>query len=133
MRFVWTAYTLSTSDNPGNVETYNEALQAIAKERSSSYLRQMIGGETNGATFWGVADRPVGLENIGNTCYLNSLLQFFFTVRGLREIVLNKETYKADLNGPDVHHKKVSSRRVTMKEVRRAQDCRSSSYTQRSC
>ena len=32
---------------------------------------------------------PVGLNNIGNTCYLNSLLQYLYTVEAVRDIVLN--------------------------------------------
>ncbi|OZJ05178.1 hypothetical protein BZG36_02206 [Bifiguratus adelaidae] len=32
---------------------------------------------------------PVGLDNIGNTCYLNSLLQYYYTVRPLRDSVLS--------------------------------------------
>ena len=32
--------------------------------------------------------RPAGLENIGNTCYLNSLLQFLFTIKDVRDFAL---------------------------------------------
>ncbi|KAJ3119387.1 ubiquitin-specific protease ubp2 [Nowakowskiella sp. JEL0407] len=31
---------------------------------------------------------PVGLCNIGNTCYLNSLLQYYFSLRPLRDLIL---------------------------------------------
>ncbi|KAJ9074050.1 ubiquitin-specific protease ubp2 [Entomophthora muscae] len=31
---------------------------------------------------------PIGLDNIGNTCYLNSLLQYYFSVKYLRNLVL---------------------------------------------
>ncbi|KAI0017112.1 hypothetical protein F4780DRAFT_625224 [Xylariomycetidae sp. FL0641] len=34
---------------------------------------------------------PPGLKNIGNTCYLNSLLQYFYNVKVVRELVLNHE------------------------------------------
>ncbi|KAL1875337.1 hypothetical protein VTK73DRAFT_10121 [Phialemonium thermophilum] len=32
---------------------------------------------------------PPGLDNLRNTCYLNSILQYFFTVKAIREIVLS--------------------------------------------
>lgn len=39
---------------------------------------------------------PVGLVNIRNTCYLNSLLQYFNTVLPVRNVVLNWEEYKLE-------------------------------------
>jgi len=34
---------------------------------------------------------PVGLGNLRNTCYLNSILQYLYTVRSVRNLVLNSE------------------------------------------
>lgn len=39
---------------------------------------------------------PIGLVNIRNTCYLNSILQYFNTVIPVREVVLNWEKYKLE-------------------------------------
>lgn len=39
---------------------------------------------------------PLGLVNIRNTCYLNSILQYFNTVVPVREVVLNWENYKLE-------------------------------------
>lgn len=39
---------------------------------------------------------PVGLVNIRNTCYLNSLLQYFNTVLPVRNVVLNWEDFKLE-------------------------------------
>lgn len=39
---------------------------------------------------------PVGLQNIRNTCYLNSILQYFNTVVPVRNLVLNWEDYKLE-------------------------------------
>ncbi|KAK6953569.1 hypothetical protein Daesc_005874 [Daldinia eschscholtzii] len=41
---------------------------------------------------------PPGLKNIGNTCYLNSLLQYFYNVKVIRDIVLNFDLVKLDLD-----------------------------------
>ncbi|CAD0085713.1 unnamed protein product [Aureobasidium mustum] len=41
---------------------------------------------------------PVGLISHGNTCYLNSLLQYYFTIKPLRELVLDFDRYKYDLS-----------------------------------
>ncbi len=32
---------------------------------------------------------PIGLGNIGNTCYLNALIQFYFSIRTIRDVILN--------------------------------------------
>ncbi|KAI5920571.1 hypothetical protein F4810DRAFT_412395 [Camillea tinctor] len=41
---------------------------------------------------------PPGLKNIGNTCYLNSLLQYFYNVKVVRELVLNADQYLLELD-----------------------------------
>lgn len=71
----------------------------------------------------GREDWPVGLCNIGNTCYLNSLLQFYFTIKPLRDMVLNFDLYQEDLNEAILRTKRVGGRIVTVKEVERAKIC----------
>lgn len=41
---------------------------------------------------------PPGLDNLRNTCYLNSILQYFYTVTPVREIVLNFDPKAAGLS-----------------------------------
>lgn len=38
-----------------------------------------------------MAPRPAGLENLTNTCHLNTILQYFYSVRAIREHVLSVE------------------------------------------
>jgi len=61
---------------------------------------------------------PVGLISHGNTCYLNSLLQYYFTIKPLRDIVLNFDSYKFDLSAATMKHERVGGRRVTPLEIR---------------
>lgn len=36
-------------------------------------------------------DLPVGLANLRNTCYLNSILQYFYSVNAVRDLTLNSD------------------------------------------
>ena len=124
-----TQYNFAVQENPASVEYYNRALEAIARERDSTLLKRHIRSSSNSQPApqtQGRSDEPVGLENIGNTCYLNSLLQFLFTIAELRKIVLNFEEFKMDPTEENMKIKKVGQRRVTLKEVQTAQRCKSS-------
>lgn len=116
------AYTICIDENPGDAERYNQALTIIAKQLDSSTLRNMAG--ISNEPDRSMQDWPVGLQNIGNTCYLNSLLQFYFSVRPFRELILDFERFQMDLNDEETLAKKqVGSRKVTKKEVERSQRC----------
>lgn len=118
---VITCYQVAIDDNPGNVEQLGRAIKAIADSRQSDALQQLIHGGTAKAS----ADTPVGLQNIGNTCYLNSLLQYFFTVSELRKIVLEFDQYKQKLDGEELRTKKVGRLEVKPQQVETAQKCMS--------
>ncbi|CAI7568146.1 unnamed protein product [Penicillium glandicola] len=114
------AYTICIDENPGDAERYNQALTIIAKQLDSSTLRNMAGISNEPER--SMEDWPVGLQNIGNTCYLNSLLQFYFSVRPFREMVLDFERFQMDLDDEEnLAKKQVGSRKVTKKEVERSQ------------
>ncbi|KAJ5482876.1 hypothetical protein N7539_006322 [Penicillium diatomitis] len=116
---IMAAYTICVDENPGQVDTYNRALTVIAKAMDSAVLRQMAG--ISNEPDRKLSDWPVGLQNIGNTCYLNSLLQFYFSVRPFRDMVLHYENHQMDVNDDEgISKKQVGSRKVAKKEVERS-------------
>ncbi|KAJ5729931.1 uncharacterized protein N7483_004439 [Penicillium malachiteum] len=113
------AFTICIDENPGQADVYGRALGVIAREMDSTVLKSMAGISTGAdvnASNW-----PVGLTNIGNTCYLNSLLQFYFTIKPFRDLVGNIDKYQMDVTSEtSLVAKKVGSRLVTVKEVNRS-------------
>lgn len=69
---------------------------------------------------------PVGLVNIGNTCYLNSLLQYLFTVRPVRDIVFNFEEVRLPLTDERIASRLVGGHKMRLDraEVVTAQACK---------
>ncbi|KAH9033487.1 hypothetical protein EDB85DRAFT_2289386 [Lactarius pseudohatsudake] len=84
----------------------------------------IVPGETVPATR---QDWPRGLNQLGNTCYLNSLLQYFYTIKDLRDAVahlLNSSSRKTvdedKLTDDDLKRHRVGGRLVTRKEILRS-------------
>ncbi|KAM0756546.1 cysteine proteinase [Meredithblackwellia eburnea MCA 4105] len=109
--------TIRVSDSPGQKEQLLEAVGVIAEHRNSQELRRYLKGDDEWEAMpMTSVDRPVGLTNIANTCYLNSLLQYFFTVRDLRETILR---YAPDAD-KESDGLRVGNRLVTKAEVERS-------------
>ena len=109
-------------DSPSQISDLKNALAAVAKAKNSPRLKEYL-NSNRGSSEYPISEWPVGLENIGNTCYLNSLLQFYFTIKPLRDLVLKVNEFKMPTDGESLKAKRVGSRNVSKKEVDRAQQC----------
>lgn len=77
--------------------------ESVLAELRSSRRSQFISSGTDGAvTAASTSERtrevvdvelPVGLANLRNTCYLNSILQYFYSVNAVRELAVNSELH----------------------------------------
>lgn len=122
--FVLATFELHYQEAPSQADDLRSALRAIAKDRKSSLLNNFLNRNMATANY-PLAEWPVGLRNIGNTCYLNSLLQFYFTIRPFRELVLDFDAHKRDATTNKITETTIGSRIVSKQEIQRAQKCTS--------
>ncbi|KAK1063912.1 ubiquitin-specific protease ubp2 [Friedmanniomyces endolithicus] len=64
---------------------------------------------------------PVGLISHGNTCYLNSLLQYYFGIKPFRDIILDYDQYKLDLHETKEKKHCVGGRHISAIEIKSGQ------------
>ncbi|KAI5300934.1 ubiquitin-specific protease ubp2 [Ascosphaera atra] len=113
-------------DAPGRIGEFNKALDVISKDRGHDVRNVEMEPQpppliTAPQADVGRPDWPVGLFNIANTCYLNSLLQFYFTITPFREMILNHGEYLMTPNRENLKKKRVGMRLVYMEEIKRSQ------------
>ena len=103
----------------GSKDSFTEALRVIALDRQSNFLLRKL-DDPNADVHASTAE-PVGLDNIGNTCYLNSLLQYYYTIKPVRDMVINFQHHRMALNEDGINKKRVGGRIVAKNEIIKAQ------------
>lgn len=111
------------TEAPDREADFTRALAVVKADMETNRALHHDGGASRNQPAYPLEEWPVGLQNIGNTCYLNSLLQFFFTVEPLRRMVLNVDEYMMKLTD-EMPEKRVGGGSVRRHEVERAQACK---------
>ncbi|PIL31016.1 hypothetical protein GSI_05709 [Ganoderma sinense ZZ0214-1] len=124
-----TVYSMRIEDQPSQADRMREALNIIAEVTNSERLRQFLAtgrdpGDTNILNT--SPEMPRGLNQLGNTCYLNSLLQYFYTIKDLRVAIASLATADAKFlddskfTDDDLKRHRVGGRLVTRREILRS-------------
>jgi len=121
---LWLQYQSLVQDDPGRAHRFHQAITAIASARDSITLNGFLRDEASSSRATVAVEEPIGIRNVGNTCYLNSLLQYLFTINGVREIVLNFDKYKKDPTQLNTAPKRQNAPAVSLEEIERSQRCK---------
>lgn len=122
-------YEMRLQESPLQREKWADALSVVAETRDSERLRQLVatGSDPGDIPVIIRQDLPRGLHQLGNTCYLNSLLQYFYTITDLREAVSKvhgldplKDLEDDKLTDEDIKSHRVGGRLVTRREIVRS-------------
>lgn len=120
-----TVFSMRLEEQPSQLEKMREALLVIAESRDSERLRKFmeLGSDPGEITAPTRPDWPRGLNQLGNTCYLNSLLQYFYTIKDLRDAVSTGKKELDDdekFSDDDLKRHRVGGRLVTRREIVRS-------------
>ncbi len=90
-------------------------------EKAINTIQQALTHANGGTAVHAPETWPVGLTSHGNTCYLNSLLQYYFSIRPLRDIILDYDKYKLDTAAHTEKEERVGQRQVSGVEIKGGQ------------
>lgn len=103
-----TIYFTAREDRPGE-----------QTEKAIAVLEKATEADAGGA--WSADNSPVGLISHGNTCYLNSILQYYFSIKPLRDVVLNYDEYKLNTEKIPEKVEHVGQRAISLVEIKGGQ------------
>ncbi|KAK7686516.1 hypothetical protein QCA50_010114 [Cerrena zonata] len=121
-----TVFSMRVEDQPSQSDKMREALAVIADFTDSQRLREFLetGQDPGDITNSTASNMPRGLNQLGNTCYLNSLLQYFYTIKDLRDAIVpfsNPDAKALDkFTDDDLKRHRVGGRLVTRREIVRS-------------
>ncbi|CAI4795617.1 CQS_1a_G0050150.mRNA.1.CDS.1 [Saccharomyces cerevisiae] len=99
------------------------ALTKISIERNSTLITNFLLTGTIDPNSLPPENWPTGINNIGNTCYLNSLLQYYFSIAPLRRYVLEYQKTVENFNdhlSNSGHIRRIGGREISRGEVERS-------------
>lgn len=108
----------SSQDDEVNVRDLRSCFKNIATGRQSGILFSFLLDGKVDASLLPAENWPAGLDNIGNTCYLNSLLQYYFSIKPLRDTILGFD--ECEIDRSRLLTRKIGGRFVESSEVDRS-------------
>lgn len=105
-------------DDTQNYRLLRQALREVANSTNSEILHSFLATGKVDPSLLPVENWPTGLDNIGNTCYLNSLLQYYFSIQPLRDAILQFDERNMDYT--IMQDRKIGGRSVELAEINRS-------------
>lgn len=108
----------SGDEHKDDIRSLRQALKSVAQAKDSKILFSFLNSGKIDSSLLPAENWPSGLDNIGNTCYLNSLLQYYFCIKPLRDLILNFNELDVDFS--KYKNRKIGGREVEESEIKRS-------------
>lgn len=109
--------TKSNFGDDVDIRTLREAFTQVAEEKKLMIMLSFLKQGKVDPSLLPPESWPTGLDNIGNTCYLNSLLQYYFCIKPLRETIL---AFDRTVTASNQKRRKIGGRFVEESELERS-------------